>query len=77
VKKKIAYEKRYHDGGKLRISGPPMVDSDPNPFADYDLYYKCDIQNQWLPVLKGFIVIEDADEEEDTSFVHYIVLLHL
>jgi hypothetical protein len=70
VKKKIAYKKQYHDGGKSHISGPPMVDGDPDPFADYDLYYKCDTQNQWLPVPKGFVVIEDADEEEDTSFVH-------
>lgn len=45
------------------FSGPPMVDGDPDPTTDYDLCYKCDTQNQWLPIPKGFIVLEDADND--------------
>jgi hypothetical protein len=68
VKKKVAYEKQYHNRGKSRFSGPPMVDGDPDPTVDYDLYYMCDTQKQWLPVPMGFIVIEDADEDTGNDF---------
>ena len=61
VKKKVAYERHYHDGGRWYFSGPPMVDGDPDPAADYDLFYKCETQNKWLPVPKGFIVIKKAN----------------
>lgn len=63
VKKKVAYKRHYHDGGRWYFSGPPMVDGDPDPAADYDLFYKCETQNKWLPVPKGFVVIEKANED--------------
>lgn len=36
--------------------------------VDFDLYYKCDTQNQWLPIPKGFIVVKEDEEAsaEDT-----------
>ncbi|KIK13184.1 hypothetical protein PISMIDRAFT_119381, partial [Pisolithus microcarpus 441] len=69
-KRRVAYEKRYFDGGGCRFSGPPMrPDDNPNnPFAvekDYALHYKCDIQGQWLPVPKGYLVDENAEDAED------------
>lgn len=64
-KKKIAYEKRYHKGGGSRFTGPMMEAGDADPDADYDLYYKCETQNQWLPIPRGFVVIEDIYEDED------------
>ncbi|KIK14137.1 hypothetical protein PISMIDRAFT_117552 [Pisolithus microcarpus 441] len=75
-KKRVAYEKQYFDSGGCRFSGPPMrPDNNPdNPFAvpkDYALHYKCDIQGQWLPVPKGYLVDEngeDAEEEPDPFY---------
>jgi hypothetical protein len=66
-KKRVAYEKRYHDRGGNRFTGPPMEPGDADPDADYDLYYECDTQNMWLPVPKGFIVVEDAEDEDNTG----------
>ena len=45
-----------------------MVGGDPNPTADYDLFYMCETQDQWLPVPRGFIVIEGADEDAGNDF---------
>lgn len=42
-----------------------MEAGDADPDADYDLYYKCETQNQWLPIPRGFVVIEDIYEDED------------
>ncbi|KAN0091031.1 hypothetical protein V8E55_004597 [Tylopilus felleus] len=64
-KKKVTYEKRYHGGGGCRFTGPMMEAGDADPNTDYDLYYECDMQKQWLPVPCGFIVIEDEEEPED------------
>jgi len=66
AKKRVSYNKRYHDGGGCRFSGLPMQkdDDDDDGFGpvdhDYDLLYFCDTQKQWLPVPAGYII----DEEE-------------
>ncbi|KAI6016595.1 hypothetical protein BKA83DRAFT_4497681 [Pisolithus microcarpus] len=74
--KKVSYEKCYFTGGGNRFSGPPMAPDKnlDNPFSvipDYNLFYKCDVQGQWLPVLQGFVVnesSEDLAEDLDTSY---------
>jgi hypothetical protein len=70
-KKKVAYEKQYHDGGASRFLAGPMQPDDggDTPGIDFDLYYKCDTQNQWLPVPMGFIVVED-EEASDMDALH-------
>lgn len=52
------------------LSGLPMVDSDPDPTVDYDLYYMCDTQTQWILILRQFIVIKDADEDARNDFLY-------
>ncbi|KAI5998888.1 hypothetical protein EDC04DRAFT_2909211 [Pisolithus marmoratus] len=65
-KKQVSYNKHYHDGGGCCFSGPPMQKDDNDasepPVCDYDLFYFCDTQKQWLPVLAGYVV---GKEEED------------
>ncbi|KIK82027.1 hypothetical protein PAXRUDRAFT_14938 [Paxillus rubicundulus Ve08.2h10] len=65
--KKVAYQKKYHNGGGCRFTGPLMQqdDSDTSPASGqyYDLLYFCDAQNQWLPVPHGFRVDEDVDKD--------------
>jgi len=62
-RKKVAYEKKFHDSSGNRFSGPPMQadDGDSLSGTDYKLFYKCKARNQWLPVPKGFMVVEDED----------------
>ncbi|KAF9238399.1 hypothetical protein BU15DRAFT_47788, partial [Melanogaster broomeanus] len=65
---KIAYEKRYHEGGASRFSGGPMRADDDNDDGtraslDYDLFYRSNEHAQWLPVPKGFIVDDKGDED--------------
>ncbi|KIJ21121.1 hypothetical protein PAXINDRAFT_6893 [Paxillus involutus ATCC 200175] len=67
ARKRVSYEKRYHDGGASRFSGPPMtVDEDDGlgdgvGTKDYTVFYRSNVHQQWLPVPHGFVV----DEEED------------
>ncbi|KAI6033484.1 hypothetical protein BKA83DRAFT_4120971 [Pisolithus microcarpus] len=63
IKKRVSYNKKYHEGGGCRFTGPPMRKDDRNPDfqpeLDYDFFYYCDTQKQWLPVPAGFVVDED------------------
>ena len=63
--KKVAYEKKYHDGGGSRFTGPPMIagDGDDDAPKDYELWYQSTDHGTWLPVPRGFIVCEDEDED--------------
>ncbi|KIO10419.1 hypothetical protein M404DRAFT_129759 [Pisolithus tinctorius Marx 270] len=71
--KKIVYEKRFKDGGGCHFTASPMTinkdddGSKPAPL-DYDLYYHCESQDQWLPVPRGFVVDETGEESEDNVF---------
>lgn len=38
------------------------------PGVDFDLYYKCDMQNQWVPISKGFIVVENEKASNMDTF---------
>jgi hypothetical protein len=60
--RRVAYRKRFHDGGGARFTGLPMVPGSPSKL-DYDLSYFCEAQNQWLPIPRGLIVVEDAELE--------------
>ncbi|KAG9309093.1 hypothetical protein JVU11DRAFT_10976 [Chiua virens] len=61
--KRVAYQKRFHDGGGSRFTGLPMMPGS-LPLLDYDLLYFCDAQNQWLPIPCGFIVVEDDEPSQ-------------
>lgn len=69
VKKRVSYNKRYHDGGGYRFSGPPMrrdEDDDGIPVVrDHDLLYFCHTQKQWLPVPVGYLIDEDEEPQAD------------
>ncbi|KAF8132039.1 hypothetical protein EV363DRAFT_1480092 [Boletus edulis] len=66
--KRVAYEKRYHDKGASRFTGPPMIagDDDEDKDKDYDIWYESTEHQKWLPVPRGFIVCEDAEEDNET-----------
>jgi len=70
--KKVSYEKRYHEGGGSWFSGPPMKRDEDDPDAapiehDYDLFYRCEIHKQWLPIPHGYSVDEDMDPFADAE----------
>ena len=67
--RKVAYKKHYHDSGGCHFSGPPMQPDDAGnsqfgPVQDYQLFYKCDTQNLWLPVPQGYMVNANAEDKE-------------
>ncbi|KAI6008942.1 hypothetical protein EDC04DRAFT_2581825, partial [Pisolithus marmoratus] len=64
--KKVLYKKCFFMGSGNHFSGPLMMpdDNPDNLFsvpADYNLFYKCNIQGQWLPIPKGYIVDKSGE----------------
>lgn len=71
-RKELHIKKIYHSGGGCHFIGLPMQADDGNSLAcaDYNLYYKCDTQNQWLSML-NFTVVEKEEENELQLFLSY------
>ena len=70
--KKVSYEKQYHEGGGCWFSGPLMKRDEDDPDAaqiehDYNLFYRCEIHKQWLPVPHGYSVDEDMNPFVDAE----------
>ncbi|KAF8833088.1 hypothetical protein BDN67DRAFT_917640, partial [Paxillus ammoniavirescens] len=66
ISKKIAYEKRYHEGGASRFSaGPIRADDTGNEggSTDYNLFYRSEAHGQWIPVPRGFTVDEEGGDD--------------
>ena len=63
--KKVAYEKKYHDGSSCQFTAFPMIPGNDNRPRDYDLWYQSTDHGVWLPVPKRFIVCEDAEKERN------------
>ncbi|KAI6016744.1 hypothetical protein EDC04DRAFT_2903047 [Pisolithus marmoratus] len=65
----VFYEKQFHNGGGGHFSAPPMRKNDDDsgspPEQDFDLFYHCETLKQWLPVLHGYSVDEDAEDSEE------------
>jgi hypothetical protein len=73
LRKKVAYDRWFKGGGGNRFSGPPMWPDGDNGIGsssntDYTLFYKCDSQNQWLPIPRGFVV--DEEDEADVNALY-------
>jgi hypothetical protein len=61
--KRVAFEKRYHDGGCYRVYGPRMVEDDEfTPATDIDWYYFCKARDAWVPLPLGHAPVLDGDE---------------
>ena len=72
--KKVAFEKRYADGGGRRFWGPRMMRSNPPPvegdeeeeLADFEdageTWYLCEARQDWFPVPPGYIAVESIDD---------------
>ncbi|KAJ6595492.1 hypothetical protein DFH09DRAFT_1072470 [Mycena vulgaris] len=63
--KKVAFERRYDDGGAERFHGPTIVPGDDMG----EVWYRCPVHNTWGPVPLGYrSVVEEeglaSDEEE-------------
>ena len=67
-KKKIAYEKKYHNGGGCHFTGPPVEAGDDDGPKDYDLWYQSMDHSVWLPGPKGYVVSKDMEEDPANSF---------
>ena len=64
--KKMAYERHYHNGGRARFGAGPMRHDgdDGGGLCEYDIFYRSDNHEQWLPVPPGFSI--DKGGEQDT-----------
>ncbi|KIK35732.1 hypothetical protein CY34DRAFT_16840 [Suillus luteus UH-Slu-Lm8-n1] len=66
--KKFQYEKRYHDGGRARISGSCMKPDERPPaeqtMLDYDLYYFCENRKSWVIFPPGFTFESEGDHAD-------------
>jgi hypothetical protein len=62
--KRVAFEKRYHDGGCYRVYGPRMVEDDKfTPATDLDWYYFCKARDEWVPLPYGHAPVLDGENE--------------
>ena len=66
MKKTVFYKKKFHGGGGTTFSGSQMRvdDGDVSATQDYDLFYFCDSQKQWLPVPGGYTVDKDKEPSQ-------------
>ncbi|KAG2090021.1 uncharacterized protein F5147DRAFT_586920, partial [Suillus discolor] len=66
--KKFQYERRYHDGGRARISGSRMKPDERPPSKrrdlDYDLYYFCENRQSWVIFPPGFTFESEGDRAD-------------
>ncbi|KAG1850455.1 hypothetical protein F4604DRAFT_1959350 [Suillus subluteus] len=66
--KKFQYERRYHDGGRARISGSCMKPDERPPMEcpdlDYDLYYFCKNRQSWVIFPPGFTFKSEGDHAD-------------
>ncbi|KAI6020499.1 hypothetical protein EDC04DRAFT_2901729 [Pisolithus marmoratus] len=63
----VFYKKKFHDGGGSHFSAPPMQQDDNTNYPvmqDYDLFYFCEMLQQWFPIPPGYTVDEDAEVVE-------------
>ena len=61
--KKVAFEKRFSDGGRSRLYGPRMVEGDFTPGADVEWYYFCKAWKAMVPLPPGHVPILEGDDE--------------
>jgi hypothetical protein len=61
--KRVAFEKRYIDGGGYRVYGPKMVEGDLQPDDDFEWYYFCRARDTMVPLPFGFVPVLDGDDE--------------
>ncbi len=64
--KRVAFEKRYHNGGCYRVYGPKMVKVDnfsPKPGADW--FYFCKASDTFIPLPPSYAPVLDSKEEHE------------
>lgn len=61
--KRVAFEKRYHDGGCYRVFGPKLIEGDFTPADDVDWYFFCKARDAWVPLPQDHIPILDGEDE--------------
>jgi hypothetical protein len=61
--KRVAFEKRYHDGGRYRFYGPKIVEGDFTPGADVDWFYYCKARDAMVPLPPGHKPILEGEDE--------------
>jgi hypothetical protein len=63
--KRVAFEKRYHDGGRCRLYGPRIADNaegEFTPAADVDWYYFCKARDGWVALPHDHKPVLDGEE---------------
>lgn len=62
--KRVAFEKRYHDGGGYRLFGPKMVEGDLPLDDSFEWYYFCKARDTMVPLPFGFVPVLDGEVHE-------------
>ena len=63
--KRVAFEKRYRDGGGHRVYGPKMIEGEFEPGDDVDWHYFCKARDDWVPLPLGYVPVLDGEEDQD------------
>src|SRR5712672_3393210 len=61
--KRVAFEKRYSDGGSYRLYGPRIVEEHFSPGADVDWFYFCRAREAMVPLPPGHKPILDSKDD--------------
>lgn len=62
--KRVAFEKRYHDGGNSRLYGPRITEGEFTPEANVDWFYFRKARNTMVPLPPDCIPVLDGDDGE-------------
>jgi hypothetical protein len=65
--KRVAFEKRYTDGGGYRLYGPRMVEGDLPPDDNFDWYYFCKARETMVPLPFGFVPVLDGEVHREVA----------
>jgi len=60
---RVAFEKRYRDGGGYRLYGPKMVEGDFEAGTDVEWFYFCKARDAMVPLPFGYKPVIDGDYE--------------
>ena len=65
--KRVAFEKRYRDGGGYKVYGHKMVESDRSPEGDFDWYFFCKARDAMVSLPPGYIPVLDGESDDSEA----------
>ena len=67
--KRVAFEKRYRDGGGYRVYGPKIAEGEFSPEPDVEWFYFCKARDTMVPLPLGCVPVLDGEVREDRDAV--------